>query len=347
MKHIRVLYLLALLASMSSCNILRPITTKSSARSIEIEAEVRQMPTVADLVIDSNYVREDTTWTNTYKYIVSKNDMRKVLLGQMLEKAKADVIIQPRENVTTAAFHPFKQTYTMEIYGYPARYRNFRTASEQDLRILNGLEPEPVNYNTIYIGGGYQKGSVVAPAAQEIKPAVLRPVKEKKQPYLRNSYIGTVELGYNWFAISGMHEGGHGLLLNTTHMWKNNNDCVYQGFGAGLNLNVGRYDSDNDAREWLIPVYYTPRFYWGKASCIPYLDLRIGSFLGLMAYNTRNNWNNKTVDLAGGLYYGGFIGMEFGKHFDIAVGTDQFFGGVMDNDIMFNLTVTAKLAVCF
>ncbi len=39
--------------------------------------------------------------------------------------------------------------------------------------------------------------------------------------------------------------------------------------------------------------------------------------------------------------------MEFGKHFDIAVGTDHFFGGVMDNDIMFNLTVTAKLAVCF
>jgi len=355
MKHIRILYILIAAASMSSCSMLHQSTTTRTARSFEIETDIKQMPTVADLVVDSVYARQDTTWTNIlFKYTITKASMRDVLIGEILEQSNADVLVQPREKVTNTIHHPFKQTYSMEIFGYPARYRNFRTATEEDIRILNGIDPQPVNYNTIYIGGGYTGQPVSGTYTQAItEMPVTKSKKEKKPPFVRNKYIGTVEFGYNRFPGFTMPYGGHGFMLNTNHLFQTkNNPNIYQGFGIGLNACFGQYDSDNDAREWYIPVYYTPRFFFAQRKFIPFFDLRIGFFMAPFEWNHRNNWSSKDIGFAGGLYYGAFLGMAFGKHVDIAVGTDQFFGGATSDmghsdGLLFNLNIVAKMAVNF
>lgn len=355
MKHIRILYIILLAAGMSSCSMLHQSATTRTARSFEIDTDIKQMPTVADLVVDSIYAREDTTWTNIlFKYTVTKANMRDVLIGEILEQNNADVLVQPREKITNTIHHPFKQTYSMEIFGYPARYRNFRTATEEDIRILNGIDPQPVNYNTIYIGGGFTGQPVAGAYTQAItEMPVNKAKKDKKPPFVRNNYIGTVEFGYNWFPGFTMRYGGHGFMINTNHLFKTKNPNIYQGFGIGLNANFGQYDSDNDAREWFIPIYYTPRFYFAQRKCIPFFDFRIGAFMAPFEWNHNNNWGNKEIDFAGGLYYAAFLGMEFGKHVDIAFGTDQFFGGATsamgysDEHLLFTLNLVVKMAVCF
>ena len=166
MKNFRFLLIsVFVLVGFSSCGTMRSTSTTRTARTLEIEADIQQLPTVADLVVDTVLAKNDTSWTNiSFKHVMLKSEMRKVLLGEMLENTNADVIVQPREKVQTKVYHPFKQSYTMQVVGYPARYRNFRTATEEDLRILQGLDPQPVNYNTIYIGAnaGYSQKTISA-----------------------------------------------------------------------------------------------------------------------------------------------------------------------------------------
>ena len=348
MKHIRNFILLVVIAGMSSCGLSNFTTTNRTARSFVIETDVKQMPTVADLVVDTVYVRKDTTWTNTSKSITTKSAMRDLLIGAMMEKANADVIIQPRENVLVTT-KSSKQTMHMEMYGYPARYRNFRTATEEDMRILSGAADRPVNYNTIYIGSGFQQGAVLSPvvgtpAAKEITKA---PEVAKKPKYMRNKFYMSVEMGYNMFFFNTMYPS-HGFLVNCTFLSRMKNPNIYEGMGLGLNATFGgKYDSDNDAREWYIPIYWHNRFYFGQKKCIPFFDFRLGAFMGVSEWNTRNNWKNKHRDFMGGLYYAAFLGLEFGKHVNVSVGSDQVFGAIVGDDLLFNLNVCAKIGINF
>jgi len=190
MKHIRILFILTLVASMSSCSVFRPTTTQRTARSFEIETDIKQMPTVADLVVDSAYVRQDTAWTNIlFKYTVSKAAMRNELIGLMLENNDADIIVQPREKSTTTVHHPFKQSYTMEIYGYPARYRNFRTATEEDLRILNGIDPQPANYTQFISVAAIPHNPLKAPSPKLSASRCPLANKEPQKPLSRETNI--------------------------------------------------------------------------------------------------------------------------------------------------------------
>ena len=49
----------------------------------------------------------------------------------------------------------------------------------------------------------------------------------------------------------------------------------------------------------------------------------------------------------GGLYYAAFLGLEFGKHVNFSIGTDQVFGGVAGKGAFFNLNLCAKLGFNF
>ena len=344
MKHIRIFIALVILAGMSSCSIPSVTTTNRTARSFVIETDIQQMPTVADLVVDTVYVRKDTTWTNTAKSITTKAAMRELLIGAMMEKANADVIIQPRENLVVKA-QSSKQLLRMEIYGYPARYRNFRTATEEDLRILNGIDPQPANYNTIYIGGGYQSAPAVTPAVgnvtKAITPAPEVPAKPKKAGYLRNPFYTSIEAGYNlFFPITGEAEISHGFLINNSYLWRMKNPHIFEGFGVGLNTMLDKY-----YREWFIPIYWHNRFYWSKTKVAPFFDFRLGAFLGASEWKSMSSWRSEFM---GGMYYAAFLGLEFGKHVNLAVGSDQFFGSIAGSgDALFTLNVCAKIGINF
>ena len=349
MKHIRILSLVVILAGMSSCGVSSWTTTNRTARSFVIETDIQQMPTVADLVVDTVYVRQDTTWTNTSKSYTTKAAMRDLLIGAMMEKANADVIIQPRENVTVYS-KSSKQTLRMEMYGYPARYRNFRTATEQDLRVLQGLDPQPTNYNTIYIGSGAQKAPtlspvVAAPIAKAITPAPEIQKKPKKPAYLRKPFYATIEFEWNMFFINGDRGPSMALSFNNTYLWRMRNPNIYEGFGLGLHTFSFGYDKE---RLWHIPLYWHNRFYFGKRKCIPFFDFRLGAFVTVREFDYQGHGKYDNIDCLGGMYYAGFLGLEFGKHVNIAVGTDQFFGAYFaDADIYFNLNVCAKLGINF
>lgn len=346
MKNYQIIVISVLATiSMSSCSVFQKTATNRTARTIEIATDIQQMPTVADLIVDTVLVREDTTWTNvTFKNTMPKNEMRKVLLGEMLENTQADVIVQPREKVVTDLYHPFKQTYTMVVWGYPARYRNFRTATEEDIRILNGIDPQPVNYNTIYINGGgnYSRTPVHGDNTRQIKPAKEK--KPQKPGYPRGKKISNIEAGWNYLFLSG-----NGFVINTTHVWQSNNLNIYNGFGVGLNS--GFYTehksysgSDPYAivkeshRSWLVPIYYTPRFYLCRTRVAPFIDLRAGVFLGgdAITFLYKNGSKEPSIGFAGGFYCAAFIGVEFGQHFNMSIGSDQFLGGGKGDQNNFN-----------
>lgn len=346
MKHIRIISLMVILAGMSSCTVSNYLTTTRTARSLEIKSDIKQMPTVADLVVDTVYVRKDTTWTNTSKSFTTKAAMRELLIGAMMEKANADVIIQPRENLVVKS-QSSKQLMRMEIYGYPARYRNFRTATEEDLRILNGIDPKPANYNTIYIGSGAQQGPTLSPVvgsavAKAITPAPNVAPKSAGKGYLRKPFYSSLEMGYNlFFPITGGNDVAHGFLVNTNYLWRMKNPHIYEGMGVGVNATFDKY-----YREWLIPMYWHNRFYWSKTAVAPFFDFRLGAWMGVgQAKVSANNWKGTFM---GGMYYAAFLGLEFGKHFNLSVGSDQFLGGAAEyNDVLFTLNVVAKIGFNF
>lgn len=353
MKNFRFLLIsVFVLVGFSSCGTMRSTSTTRTARTLEIEADIQQLPTVADLVVDTVLAKNDTSWTNiSFKHVMLKSEMRKVLLGEMLENTNADVIVQPREKVQTKVYHPFKQSYTMQVVGYPARYRNFRTATEEDLRILQGLDPQPVNYNTIYIGAnaGYSQKTISAgDMTKAITPS--KPIKTKKPPYLRNPFIVGLEFGYYYDPLNFM-EGGHGFTFQNNFLWRTRNQNIYLGLGYGLEMAFGKYDSDNDARPINIPVYFDSRFYFGRRKVIPFFELRLGADFLMDYFNHKNDWkNNSDLRYGLGMHYGGFLGLEFGRHVNIAFGTTGLLVGVLGDrgdGIGFTQSITAKLGISF
>lgn len=353
MKNFRFLLIsVFVLVGFSSCGTMRSTSTTRTARTLEIEADIQQLPTVADLVVDTVLAKNDTSWTNiSFKHVMLKSEMRKVLLGEMLENTNADVIVQPREKVQTKVFHPFKQSYTMQVVGYPARYRNFRTATEEDLRILQGLDPQPVNYNTIYIGAnaGYSQKTISAgDMTKAITPS--KPIKTKKPPYLRNPFIVGLEFGYYYDPLNFM-EGGHGFTFQNNFLWRTRNQNIYLGLGYGLEMAFGKYDSDNDARPINIPVYFDSRFYFAKRKVIPFFELRLGADFLMDYFNHKNDWkNNSDLRYGLGMHYGGFLGLEFGRHVNISFGTTGLLVGVLGDrgdGIGFTQSITAKLGISF
>jgi len=353
MKNFRFLLIsVFVLVGFSSCGLMKSTSTTRTARTIEIKADIQQMPTVADLVVDTVLAKNDTSWTNiSFKHMMLKSEMRKVLLGEMLENTDADVIVQPREKVQTKVYHPFKQSYTMQVVGYPARYRNFRTATEEDLRILQGLDPQPVNYNTIYIGAGsdYKEKTI---SAGDMTKAVTpkKPVKAKKPPYLRNPFIVGLELGYYTDPIRFM-SGGHGFTFQNTYLWRTKNQNIYLGLGWGMEMAFGQYDNDNDARPINIPLYFDTRFYFGKKKVIPFFELRLGADFLIDYFNHNNDWaRNSDLDYGLGMHYGGFFGLEFGRHVNISVGTTGLLVGMLGyrgDGAAFGQSITAKLGFAF
>ena len=353
MKNFRFLLIsVFVLVGFSSCGTMRSTSTTRTARTFEIESDIQQLPTVADLVVDTVLAKNDTSWTNiSFKHVMLKSEMRKVLLGEMLENTNADVIVQPREKVQTKVYHPFKQSYTMQVVGYPARYRNFRTATEEDLRILQGLDPQPVNYNTIYIGAnaGYSQKTISAgDMTKAITPS--KPIKTKKPPYLRNPFIVGLEFGYYFEPIRFM-EGGHGFTFQNNYLWRTKNQNVYLGLGWGMEMAFGRYDSDNDARPINIPVYFDSRFYFGRRKVIPFFELRLGADFLMDYFNHKNDWKNSSDLRYGlGMHYGGFLGLEFGRHVNIAFGTTGLLVGMLGDrgeGLEFGQSITAKLGISF
>ena len=124
---------IALLAT-ASCT-----TVRKSAETTAIQANVQQYPTVADLDVKAK-VTASVTWRGRLiKKLEPKKDLMKGnLIAETLEKADADVLLEPQTIFSKTGYLGERK---ITITGFPAKYKNFRKATPADLEALKVNAP--------------------------------------------------------------------------------------------------------------------------------------------------------------------------------------------------------------
>lgn len=119
------------LATLASCT-----TVTKTAHVSEVEAKVYQYPTVADLE-----VMPKMEGTRSWNWRPIGNPDRNVeqgnLVAEMLKEKDADVLLEEQVIFTKTTLGKRELIVT----GYPARLKNFRKATEQDLQALKVQQP--------------------------------------------------------------------------------------------------------------------------------------------------------------------------------------------------------------
>ncbi len=133
----RILYLsLALTALLfASCT-----TVRKTASTSDIRTEVMQYPTVADLDVLPK-VEQTITWNFVpFHWGQPSLDVRKTnLQAEVIKAAGADVLLESQFVFTKRSFGE----RTLTVTGYPAKFKNFRKATPEDLEALSKVIPAP------------------------------------------------------------------------------------------------------------------------------------------------------------------------------------------------------------
>ena len=327
MRHIRIVILcLGSMLLLSSCALFRTATTRT-ARSLEVENQIVQLPTVVDLVVDSELVRTDTTWVvKPFKGNSNKQMMHQLLIGKLQEQYHADVIVEPKM-IYSVQGSVFSQTMSMSVTGYPARYKHFRTASEEDLRLLDRPWDKTVNHNTILIntdGDGRRRDIRTEGTAPITRPKTSKKRMDKVL-YDRGKYIGSVDAGFSLlFPATDMLAPG--FVISTDHVWKVSKH-EYLGFGLGYQMGFcDEWDMYSNIRRMLIPITFESRTYMTTTKVAPYLDIRLGLAGDIEKRTDNYYYGNSDQESYGGI--GGIVGIRLGlacgKHFHFNLGTEQY-----------------------
>lgn len=134
--------LIAAMALVCSCSTTK--MTVRSARTTDLPAEVSLSPTTADLNI-SETKSEGVCKQNQNGIFLSMRDMEREAVADALAKTKADILVNPNY---TYVYEDNKLS-EVSVSGYPAKYANFRSTTEQDAEILYKLrEPAAVVIKT-------------------------------------------------------------------------------------------------------------------------------------------------------------------------------------------------------
>lgn len=130
MKYIKIVSLLFVVLVLGSCT-----TFQKSATTVDIDAYVVQYPTVADLEISPKKVSKSTSWVSLFS-TTNKETRKENLTAELLSESDADVLVEPhyihKKNV-------FDNTLT--VSGFPAKFKNFRKATDKDLEALKCGNP--------------------------------------------------------------------------------------------------------------------------------------------------------------------------------------------------------------
>lgn len=118
-KKYSLLFLIALTLSLGACKM-----TSQTTVTTDVEGPtVIQKPVVADLEVKE----ERISGTATAKGSTPLGEMKQMAISDALTKAKADVLVEPRYEVTKSF-----SKITVNVTGYPATYKNFRSMEAQD-----------------------------------------------------------------------------------------------------------------------------------------------------------------------------------------------------------------------
>ena len=141
MKSIISTMLLGCALLMSSCSI-----THRTATTVNVGSKITQYPLVADLEVMEK--AEATISWNCFTLDRPRTvrEAKGNVISQILSVKDADILLEPQTVVTTKMFG----RTTVTVKGYPAKFKNFRNATDKDIEAIKTCLPLPENERTIY-----------------------------------------------------------------------------------------------------------------------------------------------------------------------------------------------------
>ena len=127
---IKIIYLIVIFAFMTSC-IMKKTETATTKILYVNGVGIIQNPTIADLDVNGAKV----SGRAVAKFGENIEEVKILLVAEVLRKANADVLVEPRY-----AFETVNNETTISVSGYPATYKNFRPIKEEDLKLIKSIE---------------------------------------------------------------------------------------------------------------------------------------------------------------------------------------------------------------
>lgn len=281
------------MAVATSCSVTKVVR---DSRVVDLDCNVMQMPTVAELEVDENPVEADTTWRKTMfdGTTFSKKQYTSNLIASILEKNNADVLIEPKVSHESKG-NVFSTSHKLTVSGYPARYVKFRTASLEDVMVINELTKTPVATDIVIANGvGISKTGLSKGEEKAVKIAKNKVRKTYPSAWRKKGYRGDINLGggYNISDETGF------FSVSTTHGYQFN---PYIFLGAGVNylytdLLTGKGYGYDTYDVHCLQVYPDVKVYMSKANFAPFVDVKLG-------FSTATD-NGTSVFLGAGLGFG-------------------------------------------
>lgn len=131
MKKFKLLALMIIALVMSSCT-----TVQKTSTTVDITPYVMQTPTVADLEISTEKVSKTIEWSGIFS-TTSFSQRKRNLTADILLENNADVLVDLQYVYEKSLFG----TSRLTVFGFPAKYKNFRVATPADYEALKAGYP--------------------------------------------------------------------------------------------------------------------------------------------------------------------------------------------------------------
>ncbi len=282
-----------------------PRTISRTAKVEHLVPDMVVVPVVTELDVCPYPYVEDTVFVRrlfdiSVPYLTHK-EMEAVLTESLMKRTGADMLVEPQLTSKTS-YRGVGNTVAMSLQAYPARYKTFRTMTEDDARMLNSLnKKEQVgNIRLPRLLGGDAAQSVAVAEDLEIASDDVGKVSEIKKsvaPKKEGSKVkvpGLLAPRYSRpVKYRGIYEVGAGgpvsdhAYFNNGQIWVNTSQgvnftpCLFLGGGCGFAWHGRHTGGGSDYEEgyrnyYLIPVYGHMRMHFLDYRISPYFDLRLG-----------------------------------------------------------------------
>lgn len=141
----KFILLFAVAAFVCSCSAPKATSySYSEYKTISPTQAVYTVPVIADLDVAKECItyaerinQNITTLTNAEVEVLASRE-KEVVVSNAAKANNADVIVAPTINITTDV----NKNLVIVVTGYPAKYKNFRSATENDKWIIETAKPE-------------------------------------------------------------------------------------------------------------------------------------------------------------------------------------------------------------
>lgn len=142
MKRINILIAAFVALCVSSCT-----TVQKTSSTANVVSKISQYPTVADLDISPVKKEKTYTWSwNPLRKEPSISVIKGNLVAEILKESDADVMLEPQFIQTKVSYGE----RSVSVSGYVAKFKNFRKATNEDLKALEATQGIQPNERTVY-----------------------------------------------------------------------------------------------------------------------------------------------------------------------------------------------------